>query len=106
PCGPPSVDFTTFTPEPTIRLVTPTGSCSEIGNPIAPSTFPSSTNTLRYNSAAAGDAGAGVAVAVGSPDQIASGLIAVNVIAAPKVFVNCRRLIISRGTSSSDVLFA
>jgi hypothetical protein len=26
PCWPPSVDFTTFTPEPTIRLVTPAGS--------------------------------------------------------------------------------
>src|SRR4029077_15179223 len=96
PCRPPSVAFTTFTPEPTISLVTPTGSSFEIGNPISASTFPSSTNTLRYNSAATGDTDAGVAVAVGSPDHRVSGLIAVNGTAPPKVFVNCRRRIISR----------
>jgi hypothetical protein len=51
---------------------------------------------LRYNSAATRDAAAGVAVEVGSPDHKASGLIAVNVTAPPKVFANFRRLIISR----------
>src|ERR1044072_5028846 len=94
PCAPPSVDFTTFTPEPTINLVTPTGptgSSVEIGNPISPSTSPSITSTLRYNSAAVG-----VMVAVALLDHKASGLIAVNVTAPPKVFANFRRLIIYR----------
>ena len=36
----------TFTLEPTTRLVTPAGLSCEIGNPIAPSTFPSSSQRL------------------------------------------------------------
>jgi hypothetical protein len=50
---------------------------------------------LRYNSAAAGETDAGVAAAVGSFDHKATGLIAANVTAPPKVFANCRRLIIT-----------
>src|SRR6267378_6942688 len=40
-------------------------------------------------------------VDVGSPDHKASGLIAVNVTVPPKVFVNCRRLIISESLPQS-----
>jgi hypothetical protein len=57
---------------------------------------PESFFKVRYNSAATGDTDAGVAVAIGSPDHKAPGLIATNVTAPPKVFVNCRRLIMSR----------
>src|SRR5262245_14100051 len=97
PSGPPSVDFTTFTPESTIRLVRPARSSFEAGIPISPNTFPSSTNALRYNSAATGDTDSDEAVADGSPDHRASGLIAVRVTAPPSTFVNRRRLIMSEG---------
>src|SRR5581483_5395414 len=93
PSGPPSVDFTTLTPEPTIRLLTLAESSIDAKNPIAPSTFPSSTNALRYNSAAPGDTDAGVVTAAGSADDHrAPGLIAANVAAPPKILVNWRRL--------------
>ena len=65
PCAPPSVAFTTFTPDSIMRLITPAGSSSEIGKPISARTFASRIKALQYNSAAPGDTDASVRAAAG-----------------------------------------